>query len=143
MLFASDDMLFNNDNLFPCRTIGVRKEALWTIPVPVDRPFIHYGAVGYQSGYAQSAHGIRRHGANAFDVYTLYKSAAKRRLTDTIETSDVMDMQCLAWMTKEQLLQARRLLRKLGYITEVIDKGEGRKPEIRQVRIEHRSGRNQ
>ncbi|HON38956.1 MAG: hypothetical protein ACOX3E_14965 [Desulfomonilia bacterium] len=82
-------------------------------------------------------------GANAFDVYTLYKSAAKRRLTDTIETSDVMDMQCLAWMTKEQLLQARRLLRKLGYITEVIDKGEGRKPEIRQVRIEHRSGRNQ
>ena len=82
-------------------------------------------------------------GENAFDVYTLYKSAAKRRLTDTIETSDALDMQCLAWMTKEQLLQARRLLRRLGYITEIIDKGEGRKPEIRYVKIEHRTGRNQ
>ncbi len=82
-------------------------------------------------------------GENAFDVYTLYKSAAKRRLTDTIETSDTLDMQCLAWMTKGQLLEARRLLRKLGYITEVIDKGEGRKPEIRYVRIEHRARRNQ
>jgi hypothetical protein len=82
-------------------------------------------------------------GENAFDVYTLYKSAAKRRLTDTIETSDTLDMQCLAWMTKGQLLEARRLLRKLGYITEVVDKGEGRKPEIRQVRIENRARRNQ
>jgi hypothetical protein len=40
-------------------------------------------------------------GENAFDVYTLYKSAAKRRLTDIIETNDALDMQCLAWMTRE------------------------------------------
>jgi hypothetical protein len=81
-------------------------------------------------------------GENAFDVYTLYKSAAKRRLTDTIETSDALDMQCLAWMTREELLEARRLLRKLGYITEIIDRGEGRKPEVREVRLEPRSPRN-
>ena len=82
-------------------------------------------------------------GENAFDVYTLYKSAARRRLTYTIETSDTLDMQCLAWMTKGQLLEARRLLRKLGYITEVIDKGEGGKPEVRYVKIEHRIDRSQ
>ncbi|MFY9396769.1 MAG: hypothetical protein WAR22_00225 [Desulfomonilia bacterium] len=82
-------------------------------------------------------------GENAFDVYTLYKSTAKRRLTDTIETSDARDMQYLAWMTREELFEARRLLRRLGYITEIVDRGEGRRPEIREVRIEPRSPRNQ
>jgi hypothetical protein len=82
-------------------------------------------------------------GENAFDVYTLYKSAAKRRLSDTIETNDAMDMQCLAWMTREELRQARRLLRRLGYITEVVDGGGLRKPEIRLVRLEGRRTRGQ
>jgi hypothetical protein len=82
-------------------------------------------------------------GENAFDVYTLYKSAAKRQLTDTIETNDAFDMQCLAWMTKEEFSQARRLLRKLGYIMETTDRGENRKTEIRQVRLDHRIRRGQ
>jgi hypothetical protein len=82
-------------------------------------------------------------GENAFDVYTLYKSAAKRRLSDTIETSDTMDMQCLAWMTRVELQEARRLLRKLGYITEVVDRDSARKPEIRLVRLEVRRMRGQ
>jgi hypothetical protein len=82
-------------------------------------------------------------GENAFDVYTLYKSAAKRRLCDTIETSDTMDMQCLAWMPREELQEARRLLRRLGYITEVVDRECSRKPEIRLVRLEGRRTRGQ
>ena len=82
-------------------------------------------------------------GENAFDVYTLYKSAAKRRLSDTIETNDAMDMQCLAWMTRQDLQQARRLLRKLGYITKVVDREDARKPEIRSVRLEGRVTRRQ
>jgi hypothetical protein len=82
-------------------------------------------------------------GENAFDVYTLYKSAAKRRLSDTIETNDTMDMQCLAWMSKVELQEARRLLRKLGYITEVVDRESARKPEIRLVRLEGRRMRGQ
>jgi hypothetical protein len=82
-------------------------------------------------------------GENAFDVYTLYKSAARRRLSDTIQTNDLMDMQCLAWMTREELQQARRLLRKLGYITEVVDRGDVRKPEVRLVRLEGQSTRGQ
>jgi hypothetical protein len=82
-------------------------------------------------------------GENAFDVYTLYKSAAKRRLSDTIETSDTLDMQCLAWMSRSELQQARRLLRKLGYITEVVDREGSRKPEVRMVRLEGRRPREQ
>lgn len=82
-------------------------------------------------------------GENAFDVYTLYKSAAKRRLSDTIETNDTMDMQCLAWMSRLELQEARRLLRKLGYITEVVDRDGSRKPEIRLVRLEGRGARGQ
>lgn len=82
-------------------------------------------------------------GENAFDVYTLYKSAARRRLSDTIETSDAMDMQCLAWMSREELQQARRLLRRLGYITEVIDREDSRKPEVRLVSLEGRRTRGQ
>lgn len=82
-------------------------------------------------------------GENAFDVYTLYKSAAKRRLSDTIEANDNLDMQCLAWMTKEDFLQARRLLKRLGYITEIFDREEGRTPVIRHVRLERRVVRGQ
>lgn len=82
-------------------------------------------------------------GENAFDVYTLYKSAARRRLTDTIETNDAFDMQCLAWMTKEEFSQARRLLRKLGYIMESVDQGGNRKSEVRQVRLDNRIRRGQ
>lgn len=82
-------------------------------------------------------------GENAFDVYTLYKSAARRRLTDTIETNDAFDMQCLAWMTKEEFYQARRLLRKLGYIMESIDRGRDRRTEVRQVRLDTRIRREQ
>lgn len=82
-------------------------------------------------------------GENAFDVYTLYKSKAKRHLTDTIETSDNLDMHCLAWMSKEEFLQARRLLRRLGYITETVDRGEARWSEVRRVRLEHRVRRGQ
>jgi hypothetical protein len=82
-------------------------------------------------------------GENAFDVYTLYKSAAKRRLSDTIETTDIMDMQALAWMTRSELQQARRLLRKLGYITEEADREGLGKLEIRLVRLEGRSAREQ
>ena len=81
-------------------------------------------------------------GKNAFDVYTLYKSAAKRQLTDTIETSDAFDMQCLAWMTKEEFSQARRLLRKLGYIVETTDR-EGSWKSTRQVRLDNRIRRGQ
>lgn len=77
-------------------------------------------------------------GENAFDVYTLYKSAAKRRLTDIIETNDSLDMQCLAWMTREDFLNARKLLRTLGYITEIIDKEEDRRPVVRRVRLRER-----
>ena len=77
-------------------------------------------------------------GENAFDVYTLYKSAAKRRLTDIIETNDLLDMQCLAWMTREDFLNARKLLRRLGYITEIIDREEDRMPVVRRVRLEER-----
>ncbi len=79
-------------------------------------------------------------GENAFDVYTLYKSAAKRRLTDTIETNDALDMQCLAWMTKEEFFQARRLLKRLGFITESI---EGKAYGIRQVNLGRRVIRGQ
>lgn len=75
-------------------------------------------------------------GENAFDVYTLYKSAAKRRLSDTIQTNDSLDMQNLAWMTRSELQQARRLLRRLGYITETTDRADLRKPEVRLVRLE-------
>jgi hypothetical protein len=82
-------------------------------------------------------------GENAFDVYTLYKSAARRRVSDTIETNDTMDMQCLAWMTREELHQARRLLRRLGYITEVVGREDARKPEIRLVRLERKTARGQ
>lgn len=82
-------------------------------------------------------------GENAFDVYTLYKSAAIRRLSDTIETNDTMDMLCLAWMSRTELQEARRLLRKLGYITEVVDREGLRKPEIRLVRLEGRRTRGQ
>lgn len=82
-------------------------------------------------------------GENAFDVYTLYKSAAKRRLSDTIETNDTMDMLCLAWMTRVELQEARRLLRKLGFITEVVDREGSKKPEIRMVRLEGRRMRGQ
>jgi len=82
-------------------------------------------------------------GENAFDVYTLYKSAAKRRLSDTIETNDTMDMLCLAWMSRVELQDARRLLRRLGYITEVVDRESSRKPEIRLVRLEGRRMRGQ
>lgn len=82
-------------------------------------------------------------GENAFDVYTLYKSKAKRHLTDTIETSDNLDMHCLAWMTKEDFFQARRLLRRLGYITETVDREEVRGSEVRRVRLEHRVRRGQ
>ncbi len=74
-------------------------------------------------------------GENAFDVYTLYKSAAKRRLSDTIQTNDSLDMLNLAWMTRSELQQARRLLRRLGYITETTDRVDVRKPEVRLVRL--------
>ena len=77
-------------------------------------------------------------GENAFDVYTLYKSAARRRLTDVIETNDSLDMQCLAWMTREDFLNARKLLRRLGYITEFIDRVQDRNPVVRRVRLEDR-----
>jgi hypothetical protein len=79
-------------------------------------------------------------GENAFDVYTLYKSAAKRRLTDIIETNDALDMQCLAWMTREDFLNARKLLRTLGYITEMVDREEDRKPVVRRVRLREHLG---
>lgn len=82
-------------------------------------------------------------GENAFDVYTLYKSAARRRLSDTIQTSDDMDMQNLAWMSKTELQQARRLLRKLGYITEEVGREGLRKPEFRLVRLEGLKSRGQ
>ena len=81
-------------------------------------------------------------GENAFDVYTLYKSAARRQLTDTIETNDAFDMQCLAWMTKEEFSQARRLLRRLGYIVETTDR-EGSWKSTRQVRLDNRIRRGQ
>lgn len=82
-------------------------------------------------------------GENAFDVYTLYKSAAKRRFSDTIKTNDALDMQCLAWMTKEDFSQARRLLKRLGFITESIDREEGRGYEVRHVKLERRVTREQ
>ncbi len=82
-------------------------------------------------------------GENAFDVYTLYKSAAKRHLSDTIKTNDALDMQCLAWMTKEEFFQARRLLKRLGFITESIDQEQGKGYEIRHVRLERRVTRGQ
>lgn len=77
-------------------------------------------------------------GENAFDVYTLYKSAAKRKLSDIIEANDTLDMRCLAWMTKNDFMEAKRLLRKLGYITEIIDLGEQGRPEIRYVKLVQR-----
>lgn len=82
-------------------------------------------------------------GENAFDVYTLYKSAARRQLTDTIETNDAFDLQCLAWMTEEEFTQARRLLRKLGYITETTDRDGSSKFVTRQIRLDHRVRRGQ
>ncbi|HHO76044.1 MAG TPA: hypothetical protein ENN05_06400 [Deltaproteobacteria bacterium] len=79
-------------------------------------------------------------GENAFDVYTLYKSAAKRRLTDIVEVNDVFDLRCLAWMTKKDFIEAKRLLRRLGYITEMIDQG---RPEVSYVRLVNETGRAQ
>ncbi|MBN2297141.1 MAG: hypothetical protein JXM72_01030 [Deltaproteobacteria bacterium] len=82
-------------------------------------------------------------GENAFDVYTLYKSAAMRRLSDIVETNDVLDLRCLAWMTKKDFIEAKRLLRRLGYITEIIDQGEQGRPEIRYIRLVQKKSRAQ
>lgn len=73
-------------------------------------------------------------GENAFDVYTLYKSAAKRKCSDIVESNDILDMRCLAWMTKNDFMEAKRLLRRLGYITEIVDQGRS---EIRFIKIMH------
>ena len=79
-------------------------------------------------------------GENAFDVYTLYKSAAKRKLSDIIESNDTLDLRCLAWMTKNDFMEAKRLLRRLGYITEIVEKGRS---EIRFIKLVHRKARAQ
>lgn len=82
-------------------------------------------------------------GENAFDVYTLYKSAAKRRLSDIVETNDSLDMHCLAWMTKKDFIEAKRLLRRLGYITEIIDQSDQGRSEIRYVKLVQKKSRAQ
>lgn len=74
-------------------------------------------------------------GENAFDVYTLYRSAAKRKLSDIVESNDVLDLRCLAWMTKNDFMEAKRLLRRLGYITEIVDQGRS---EIRFIKLVQR-----
>jgi len=79
-------------------------------------------------------------GENAFDVYTLYKSAAKRKLSDIIESNDTLDLRCLAWMTKNDFMEAKRLLRRLGYITEIVEQGRS---EIRFIKLVHRKVRAQ
>ena len=79
-------------------------------------------------------------GENAFDVYTLYKSAAKRKFSDIVESNDIMDLRCLAWMTKNDFMEAKRLLRRLGYITEIVDKGRS---EIRFIKLVQRKVRAQ
>jgi len=82
-------------------------------------------------------------GENAFDVYTLYKSAAARKLSDIVEINDILDLHCLAWMTKKDFIEAKRLLRRLGYITEIIDQSEHGRPEIRYIKIVENKGWSQ
>lgn len=74
-------------------------------------------------------------GENAFDVYTLYKSAAKRKLSDIVEANDALDLLCLAWMTRTEFIEAKQLLRRLGYITEIVDFGEHGRPKVRYVKL--------
>ncbi len=79
-------------------------------------------------------------GENAFDVYTLYKSAARRHLSEIVRIDDSLDIRCLAWMGEDEFHEAKRLLKRLGYIMEIVDLGDQGRPEIHYIKlVEHRA----
>ncbi len=52
-------------------------------------------------------------GKNAFDVYTLYKSAAKRHPSEIVRIDDKLDMSCLAWMDEgKRMPQGEKAIKK-------------------------------
>ncbi|HDM33049.1 MAG TPA: hypothetical protein ENG28_04685 [Deltaproteobacteria bacterium] len=76
-------------------------------------------------------------GKNAFDVYTLYKSAAKRHPSEIVRIDDKLDMSCLAWMKEKEFHEAKRLLKRLGVIMEIVDLGDQGRPVIHYVKLLH------
>ncbi|MGC9324059.1 MAG: hypothetical protein ACP5G0_04840 [Desulfomonilia bacterium] len=74
-------------------------------------------------------------GENAFDVYTLYKSAANRHFSEIVRVDDCLDMRCLAWMSRDDFIEARRLLKRLGLIIEIMDQTDRGSLEIRHIKL--------